>query len=31
MLELKKIGKHATDAVEVFVGEGVELAMTRCN
>ncbi len=31
MLELKKIGKHATEALEVFVKEGVELAMTRCN
>jgi len=31
MLELKKIGKHATEALEVFVEEGVEMAMTRFN
>jgi PTH1 family peptidyl-tRNA hydrolase len=31
MLELKKIGKHATEALEVFVEEGREIAMTRFN
>jgi PTH1 family peptidyl-tRNA hydrolase len=31
MLELKKIGKHAVEALEVFVKEGVELAMTNFN
>jgi PTH1 family peptidyl-tRNA hydrolase len=31
MLELKKIGKHATEALEVFVEDGVEMAMTRFN
>ena len=31
ILELKKIGKHATEALEVFVKEGVELAMTKFN
>jgi PTH1 family peptidyl-tRNA hydrolase len=31
MLELKKIGKHAVEALEVFVKEGVEMAMTKFN
>ena len=31
MLELKKIGKNAVEALEVFVKEGREMAMTRFN
>ena len=31
MLELKKIGKHAGEALEVFVKEGIEMAMTKFN
>jgi len=31
ILELKKIGKHATEALEVFVKEGREMAMTKHN
>jgi PTH1 family peptidyl-tRNA hydrolase len=31
MLELKKKGKNAVEALEVFVKEGVEMAMTRFN
>ncbi|MEI7513236.1 MAG: aminoacyl-tRNA hydrolase [bacterium] len=31
MLELKQIGKNAFEALEVFVKEGVEMAMTKHN
>lgn len=31
MLELKKIGKNAAEALEVFVKEGVEMTMTKFN